>query len=409
MQTARSQALDGSRRVKVWSLAALVTLGLVWMLAMAFAAPVASAHSVDFNEFYAAAQAMRFDHHADVYSIHVLLQSTRTHGICALSGHYIPAYFLPPFFAIALEPLTLLPCAEAAIVWLLMSAAMWAVATLLLADVLARRWPNHRLEAYALVVAMSVGFYPMYGGLFLGQVHTFVLFGFALMFWLLDRNHAWSVGVALGVITTVKVLPATLIIYYLLRGRSRVVSGAALTGLALVIFMAIYAGPENLVNFEKALVYDSFAVLSLTKNESLRETAPAIGLALAALVSAVTVVAILLRRTGDGLLGASMMLCVLLLDSPLVWSFYLVWLIPVFVACFAALLSSAHGGWRNRGLVVTLVVLYVLLAFPLWQQARPFATLALWGLTGALYWRSAVKETPEVPEPSDNAIPVGVA
>jgi hypothetical protein len=78
----------------------------------------------------------------------------------------------------------------------------------------------------------------------------------------------------------------------------------------------------------------------------------------------------------------------MLLVSPLVWAFYLIWLLPTFCACFAALGPPGRSGWRMYGAWGALGLLYVTLAYPIALPLRPFATLALWALTGALYWRT---------------------
>jgi len=208
-----------ARRLRPWLWAALIAAWLVWLGAIALSIPLASAHSYDFDTYYAAAQALRFDHSADIYRVATLNQVAQAHGLCAHTGHFLPPYVYPPLLAILLEPLTLLPCGSAATLWLLLNAALWAAATLLLADVLARRWPGRRLAATTLVTLISLGCLPAYYGLFLGQVHLLMLAGFALTLWLVERDRPALAGAALVIIALIKLIPALLLVAYLLRGR----------------------------------------------------------------------------------------------------------------------------------------------------------------------------------------------
>jgi hypothetical protein len=132
-----------------------------------------------------------------------------------------------------------------------------------------------------------------------------------------------------------------------------------------------------------------------------------VGPLLMALVGLVWLGVVLRRRGGDDLLGAGWTACTMLLLSPLVWSFYLVWLLPAFCACVAALGplgsldSLGRGAWRMRTGWAALALLYLVTALPLALTLRPFATLALWALTGALYWRSGAvsRRSPEGVKP----------
>jgi len=383
-----------ARRLRPWLWAALIAAWLVWLGAIALSIPLASAHSYDFDTYYAAAQALRFDHSADIYRVATLNQVAQAHGLCAHTGHFLPPYVYPPLLAILLEPLTLLPCGSAATLWLLLNAALWAAATLLLADVLARRWPGRRLAATTLVTLISLGCLPAYYGLFLGQVHLLMLAGFALTLWLVERDRPALAGAALVIIALIKLIPALLLVAYLLRGRWRLIGSAALVGAGLLGVMLLGSSPAAVARSLPAGAALLSSGLTTGGNEALVAILPPalhlIGLGLAALIGLLWLLALWRHRGGaqsDDLLAVGWTLCVMLLISPLVWSFYLIWLAPTFIACAAALGPPRRRDARALGLWLVLAVMYICMVAPL-GALHVAATLALWGLAGALYWRS---------------------
>ncbi|HEX8995562.1 MAG TPA: glycosyltransferase family 87 protein [Ktedonobacterales bacterium] len=373
-------------QVGLW-LVILIVWG-VWFKIMTVLAGMAPTHALDFDVYYAAAQALRFDHSANIYDIATLLHAGHVHGLCSYAAPALPPYLYPPLLAIALEPLTLLPCASAAIVWLYFNATLWAAATLLLADVLAMRWPGRRLEATALMSIVSLCFWHAYYGAQLGQVHLIVLAGIVLAMWLVERGRPGLAGGALAVVMIIKLFPALLVVYYLLRGRFRVLGGVAIVGAVLVVIMLVWSSP---LTFERSLSAAFVGVSKLARpgmNEALFVTSP-IGRLLAAMVGVVFLAVNVARRRGDALLGVGWTLCTMLLISPLVWSFYLVWLVPTFCACLAAIGPLNGGSWGARSMWALFATLYVALVWQAPLPVPPLATLALWALTGALYWRSS--------------------
>lgn len=389
MEQAEGTRRGGRRAARLLAATALLVIWAAWLVMIAFSARLVATHPYDFEAYYTAAEALRFDHAANIYSTLTLLHAARAHGVCV--GFTGMPYVYPPLLAIALEPLTLIPCGSAAVLWLLLNAALWAGATLLLADLLARRWHGSHLAAYALVSGLSLCFWQGFAGLFLGQAHILLLFGMALGLWLTERERPWLAGAALAAVAIVKFFPAALILYYLLRGRGRVVVGAALAGALLLVAMALFSSPATLAAALPAAFVSVRGQTTPGQNEALAIVAPYVGPALAALVGIVWLV-VSARRRGDDLLGAGWAACAMLLLSPLVWSFYLVWLLPTFIACLAVLgppTVAWRGGWRSRTLWGALGLLWLVIALPLALDLRPFATLALWAITGALYWRSS--------------------
>ena len=284
-------------------------------------------------------------------------------------------------------PLTLVPCATASILWLLINAALWAISTALLADIVSMRWPAHRSSAVALASLVSLGFWPAFEGLFLGQAHLVILFSLTSALWLAERRHPGWAGSALAFGAAVKYFPVAVIIYALARGRFRLVAGAAIAGLGLVAAMLAVTGPGMLLRACPTTAVAAVQAIPGGLDVSLFVALPAGGGVIAGLIGLAFLV-VVLRCPGDELLGGSWAIGTFLLVSPLVWSFYLVWLTPAYCACFAALGPPTTSGWRKRAAWILLTALYVVTAFPISPQLRPFGVLGFWVVTGALYWHS---------------------
>ncbi|MGH2503114.1 MAG: glycosyltransferase family 87 protein [Ktedonobacterales bacterium] len=382
--------------------AVLVLVWAVWLAVVILSAHLISNHPYDFESYYAAAEALRFDPSATIYSPTVLVHASQAYGNCV--GFTGLPYVYPPLLAIAIEPLTLLPCSSAAIVWLVFNAALWATTTLLLADMLAQRWPGHRLAAVTVMSMISLCFWQAFGGMFLGQIHLVLLFGMTLGLWLAERRRFGLAGGILAVVTVLKFFPAVIVIYYLARGRYRLVASALITSMGLVALMLLGSSPATVAqSVTTAFAFVHGLTVSGGQNESLTVTIPVIGSSLADLIG-LTYLVVIARRRGDDLLGVGWATCAMLLASPLVWSFYLVWLLPAFCACLAAFATPAIHDWRRRGAWIALAVIYIVVAFPLSITLRSFATLALWAMAGLLYWRSGA--APPAPAP---AAPIAAA
>lgn len=137
----------------------------------------------------------------------------------------------PPLTALMFAPLTLLPFPLATLVWTLGCVALLlGLVHLLIGELdLPARGPWR-----AIVPLLVLNWYPVWQHLHVGQF-TIVLFGLIVGAWWCERRgHAWLAGCLLGIAAVMKIYPALLIGYALLRGRWRAVGGAAATVLALV-------------------------------------------------------------------------------------------------------------------------------------------------------------------------------
>lgn len=375
-----------SRRARLVRLALLAVLALTcsgWLLLVLFSLGIFPNRGTDFAIFYGAARSLRLHPGVDLYGWPAIAQSASAPGACALMVGVL--YVYPPLLAMLMEPLSLLPCDTAMHVWALVNASLWALATALLARHLAGRWPARRLLAVTLTVVASFGFWQAYWGFWLGQVHLVVLCGIALALWLAEsRRRPMAAGAVLAFVALIKFFPAFLIGYYLLRGRWRVVAGAALAAVPLVGAMLAVVGPAELARSVPAALGAVRYQVAPGGNEALAVALPGVGPILAGIVAVLFALGLWrMWRRGDDALGYAWALCTLMLVSPLVWSFYLIWLLPAFIVCLGVLRRRDH--W----LLALLLALYVVLALPGPQMPRPLATLALWIVAGALFLRSA--------------------
>jgi alpha-1,2-mannosyltransferase len=99
-----------------------------------------------------------------------------------------------------------------------------------------------------LVPLMALNWYPVWQHLHAGQF-TILLFALIVGAWYCEsRGHSWLAGFLLGFATLLKIYPILLLGYALLRGRWRVIGGAAATILVLVLLQAA-VNPEQWVDY----------------------------------------------------------------------------------------------------------------------------------------------------------------
>lgn len=364
-------------------LALLVVLALgvtYWLTLMAISVTLVPQRGSDFAIYYAAAEVVRYTPAADLFSWPALVHVTQAHGGCAMFPR--PRYVYPPLLAMLLEPLTLVPCGLAMSLWTGINAMLWAGATVLLAWRLQARWPAARLAAVTVVTIASAGFWQAIWGLWLGQVHLVVLFGIVLALVLHERGKPWLAGGVLAVAACIKFFPAFLLFYFLLRRDWKVLGGAAVAGVACILGMCLAVGVPEVARSLPVATQIVGAQARPGLNEALSIVLPGVGLALAVVIFMVFCAGVVAARgVGSDQLGATWAICTMLLVSPLVWSYYLVWLLPVFATCLGALP-------RDRRATIVLAIAFVAVAFPVPQVFVPLATLALWIVTGALFLRS---------------------
>ncbi len=293
----------------------------------------------------------------------------------------------PPFAAVVMLPLAVLPAQVAAAVWTAASVtALAAVVVVALREVglVARSW---------LVVGLVVGalaLEPVWQNLRFGQVNLLLMAAVVVDLTRPERRHS---GVLVGLAAGVKLTPLVFVVLLVLVGRRGAAARATLTFLATVaVGFALAPGAAASYWTLGLLDADRVGPPWLAHNQSvygvltrlLDAPPPAllwIGVTLP-LVGAALLVAATWWRRGDRLLGTGIAGLAMLLASPVSWSHHWVWAVPVAIALWP------HGG----GLAVAWTAVFVArpVLWPPWGERRELA----WGfpdqLVGNAYVVAAV-------------------
>jgi alpha-1,2-mannosyltransferase len=262
----------------------------------------------------------------------------------------------PPFAALAVLPMTLLPIEAVAAVHATVNLLVLAGVTWWLVAPLARRhgWP----VGFGVAAAVPVLFVlePVRETIGFGQVNLVLLALVLADVAALRRGSRWA-GVGIGLAAALKITPGLFLVYLLLTRRWRAAAVAAGTG-ALATGLAFAVAPDTSWRFFTSTLWQTDRVgrLDKTSNQSLlgglaRLTDPAQPPRLVWLVLVVAVLGLVLTRAvraaraGDDLAGIALTGLAACLVSPISWSHHLVWLVPA----LAVLLDVAAGTPAARG------------------------------------------------------------
>jgi len=184
----------------------------------------------DFYLYYLAASAFRSE--MDVYDMHHFEHWQPLADALNVPA-FAPPYRYPPLLAVLIMPLLALPPRVAGFVWTIANtiAVMGAVA------VLAEILPGGR-KRLPWMWLIAVLFVPVLSTLYSGQVNALVLLSIALALWASQRNRPTEAGLALSLGIMLKLMPLTLVVYFLWRRQWRVVIGA-IAGLAILALLCI--------------------------------------------------------------------------------------------------------------------------------------------------------------------------
>lgn len=136
-----------------------------------------------------------------------------------------------PFFTLFMGPFGLLPLRVAAIVFTLLSFLCLALTVVMTESLLRDGLGPKPRPALLAAVGLMLAYIHSCG--VLGQVGLLLLFLVVTTWFLVERDREWIAGAALGLAALIKILPAALIVFFLLKRRWRVAGGAAATCLIL--------------------------------------------------------------------------------------------------------------------------------------------------------------------------------
>jgi alpha-1,2-mannosyltransferase len=230
----------------------------------------------------------------------------------------------PPFGALVMAPVAVLPWPVAAVVF----DALTVAATIVVLRLVASR--DALVLAGLLVLAFA--FDPWRTTYNYGQINVILLALVTVdLLLLVDRRR--PAGVLIGVAAAVKLVPLVFIGYLLLTRRFRAaLSAAAAFGLATLLMVAVAPGASR--TFWTSAIWhgDRIGDPAFVSNQSLyglvsrHGLGPVVGVVLVLLAGAAWVWAVLRHR--DPLFGLGVTGVVAGLVSPITWVHHLVWLIP---------------------------------------------------------------------------------
>ncbi len=295
------------------------------------------------------------------------------------NNHTGYAFTYPPFAALAMLPMAVLPWGIVHAVSQLGTVA----ATLLLGywfvDPVARRYGWTRWFVWAVASCLTFAFEPLRETLSFGQVNMFLLLLVLADFRLLIGRGSrlgrlgrlgGLGGLGVGLAAAVKLTPGIFLVYLLVARKWRAAGTAAATFLAASA-LAVLTGPHQWWAFWTRYVWDAGRVGSedYVSNQSLRgfvarldPAHPSTVLWLSLVAAAVLVWARRARqaaRLGDDWAGVALTAVVGCLISPISWIHHLVWLFPALFLLADRGLSAR--GRRRAVLLVLAGGLYALL------------------------------------------------
>lgn len=368
------------------------------------------AHGGDFGMYYAAAETLRFSPHADVYLRDVLAATVMTHGGCG-SPPTTP-YPYQPLLAIFLEPMTLLPCSDAATIWMVVNFILWFGLAGLLSLLV---WRRYGAKQALVVAALTLAFRPVLAGIYLGQIHLIILVLMVVGVALIERQWELAGGAALGLGFMLKYLPGIIVLYFLLRGRWKVAAGAGVVSVGFSALEYVLVGPHILLESFTAGAADVRYYAQTNQHGHWMSAIPG-GVAIAYGLGIVFVVLVVwrsrrVRSTHHAVspklsdrLAAYWAVVTLLLISPLTWWFYMTWLLPAYLVAADCLIALYQQYQQHRGirrwrallgmspLLALFVLSYGLIEIPVYVSTVAVGALGLWLLCGVLFlWGAGVR------------------
>jgi alpha-1,2-mannosyltransferase len=277
-------------------------------------------------------------------------------------GRTTYGFTYPPFAAFCLLPLALLSQQAAAVVLTAAGAALVAAGTWWLVAPVARRhgWPPWFAVAVALPVVVVLE--PVRETLGFGQVNLLLAALVMADVVALRRGARWA-GAGIGLATAVKLTPAVFVLYLVVtrRWRPACVAGGTFLGATL---LASAVAPGTSWRYWTSTLWDTSRVglLDKTSNQSIQgllaRTTDSGTVLWAALVALVLVTALRralqAHRSGDELVGVTLVGLAASLVSPISWTHHLVWVVPATLV----LVDVAAGTPLSGGA-------------PSWLRARP--------------------------------------
>ena len=293
----------------------------------------------------------------------------------------------PPFAALVMVPLALMPAWLAAAVWTGASVGALAAVVVLVRRALHRPAPGWLV---ALVAGGALALEPVWQNLVFGQINALIMLAVLVDLLRPDRRRS---GVLLGLAAGVKLTPLVFVVLLVLVGR-RATAGRAVLAFAGTVAVGFLVAPgwatsywtNGLIDAGRigppALAHNQSVYGALTRLLDGRpQTLLWLALALP-LCLAVLLVAGCWWRRGDRVLGTCLAAMAMLVASPVSWSHHWVWAVPIALALWE----------RNRWAAAAWTAVFVTrpVLWPPWSQGREYGWSASDHLVGNGYLLAAL-------------------
>jgi len=274
----------------------------------------------------------------------------------------------PPFAAVVLAPLALLPGWLAAALWTGASAGCLAASVVLVCRALGRPSSGTMVVA-ACVVAIALE--PVWQTYVFGQINLILMLVILADVIRPDRRTA---GIAVGIAAAVKLTPLVFVVLLVLVGRRAAATRAVITFVGTVL-VGLIAVPGASAYWGGRLVDPTrVGPPSLAHNQSVtgvltrlfdQPPSTLLWMAVAGPIALATVVvAAAWWRRGDRVLGAGLGALAMLLASPVAWSHHWVWAVPLALALWE----------RSRGAAALWAGVFIArpILWPPWGEKREY-------------------------------------
>ena len=275
----------------------------------------------------------------------------------------------PPFGAMAMVPLALLPAWLAAALWTGASVGALAAALLVARRALGRPAPGWLI---ALLTGAALALEPVWQTLAFGQINLVLMV--VMLVDVVRPERRWS-GVLLGIAAAIKLTPLVFVVLLVLVGR-RMAAGRAVLTFAVTVALGFVVMPGSATKYwtdglveagrvgPPALAHNQSVYGALTR---LLDGPPPtlLWLAVAGPLSiAAVVVGAGWWRRGDRVLGTCLGALAMLLASPVSWSHHWVWAAPLALALWD------RSRWTSAAWTAVFVARPVV--WPPWGKGREF-------------------------------------
>jgi hypothetical protein len=218
--------LSGEQTRRRWGWGPLIAAGLAYAAVVCVVVAIRADSTTDFRDFWETARHFR-----------------QTGAISSELGvhNYLP------FFTILMTPWSLLPLQVAIVLFTALSLGLFALTVVLVETLLNGGLGPGPRKATLAAIGLMLAYVHSCG--VLGQLGLLILFLVITTWFLVERGQEWTAGLALGLATLIKLLPAVLIVFFLLKGRWRVVAGA----LGLLVVLG-FGSPLAAIGWKRTVV-----------------------------------------------------------------------------------------------------------------------------------------------------------